>query len=273
MTAFYMTNQIYKKHRELFDFNTELRKVVDSVMDKEFHKITPKVAFTTFALGKAYKTHEAILLLCRQGYGEDAAVLTRSLFDLSVTLLYILNDKTNKRVLRYFHYDSIIRKKMYDYAKTVPTFTRLFEERRLNPKPGDTSVEEVEKQAGKAQKKYNYGRMGWSDKPIRQMAEEVGREGAYQTVYFLLSNISHSAARTMNDYVKAHARGFTVDIGRSENWVQEDLVASFDFFMAIVDRSNRMLRLGVTKQLNDLSKRYVGEVGRVNDKANSNGSK
>lgn len=262
-----MKDPIYQRHKELFDFNIELRKIADSVMDKEFHKITPKVAFTTFALGKAYKTHEAILLLCRQGYGEDAAILTRSLFDLMITLLYILNDKTNKRVLRYFHYDPIIRKKMYDYAKTVSTFAKLFKDRELNPKPGDTTLEEVEKQAVAAQKKYNYGRMGWSDKPIRQMAEEVGREGAYQTVYYLQSNISHSAARTMNDYVKAHDKGFTVDIGRSESWVQEDLVASFDFFLAIVERSNKLLRLGIAKQLNDLSKRYLGEVGQVNKRA------
>jgi len=260
--------------KELFDFNEELRKITDSsIMGKEFNKITPKVAFTTFALGKAYKTHGAILLLCKQGYGEDAAILTRSLFDLTITLPYILKDPTNKRVLRYFHYDSIIRKRMYDYVFTVSTFAKLFKERQLSPKPGDTSIEEVEKQAKLAQKKYNYGRMGWSDKPIRQMAEEVGREGVYQTVYYLQSNISHSAARSMNDYVKAHDRGFTVNIGQSESWLQEDLIATFDFFMAIVDRSNKLLRLGITKQLNNLSKRYFDEVGRIDNKAEIGGEK
>jgi len=261
-----MPNIIYQNHKDLFDFNEELRKIVDGVMDKEFQRITPKVALTTFALGKAYKTHGAMLLLCSQGYGEDAAILTRSLFDLSITLLYILKDPTNKRVLRYFHYDSIIRKRMYDYAKTVPTFANLFEERKLHPKPGDTTTEKVEKYAKLAQEKYNYGRMGWSDKPIRQMAEEIGRKGAYQTVYYLQSNISHSAVRTMNDYVKAHDKGYTVDIGRGENWVQEDLIASFDFFLAIVERSNKLLRLGLAKQLNNLSKRYFGEVGKINEK-------
>ncbi len=70
----------------------------------------------------------------------------------------------------------------------------------------------------------------------------------------------------MNDYVKAHDKGYTVDIGRSESWVQEDLIASFDFFLAIVSRCNKTLRLGIAKQLNDLSKRYLGEVGRVNKK-------
>ncbi len=259
-----MTNLIFQKHKELFGFNEELRKIVDSVLNKEFHKITPKVVLTSFALGKAYKTHGAILFLCAQGFGEDAAILTRSLFDLSITLLYIMKDPTNKRVLRYFHYDSIIRKKMFDYAKDVSTFAKLFEERKFHPKPGDTTIEEVEKYAKLAQEKHNYGRMGWSDKPIRQMAEEVGREGAYQTVYYLQSNISHSAVRTMNDYVKAHDKGYTVDIGRGESWVEEDLIASFDFLLAIVGRCNKTLRLGIAKQLYDLSKRYFGEVGRVN---------
>lgn len=262
-----MPNIIYQNHKDLFDFNEELRKIVDGIMDKEFHKITPKVALTTFMLGKAYKTHGAILFLCAQGYGEDAAILTRSLFDLSITLLYILKDPTNKRVLRYFRYDSIIRKRMFDYAKDVPIFAKLFEERKLHPKSGDTTIEEVEKYAKLAQKKYKYGDMGWSDKTIRQMAEEVGRGGAYRTVYYLQSNITHSAVRTMNDYVKAHDKGYTVDIRRGESWVQEDLVASFDFFMAVVSRSNKTLRLRIAKQLNDLSKRYLGEVGRVNREA------
>jgi len=259
-----MTNLIYQNHKRLFGYNEELRKIADSVLEKEFSKITPKVAFTTFALGKAYKTHGAILLLCAQGYGEDAAILTRSLFDLSITLLYILKDPTNKRVLRYFHYDSIIRKKMYDYAKTVPTFNKLFEERKIHPKHGDTTTEEVEKYANLAQEKHNYGRMGWSDKPIRQMAEEVGRGGAYQTVYYLQSNISHSAVRTMNDYVKARNGGYTVDIGQGESWVQEDLVASFDFFSTIISRCNKPLRLGIARQLNALTKRYLGEVEHHN---------
>ena len=262
-----MINLIYQNYKRLFDFNEELRKITESILGKEFNKITPKVAFTTFALGKAYKTHGAILLLCMQGYGEDAAILTRSLFDLSITLLYILNDPTNKRVLRYFHYDSIIRKKMYDYAKTVSIFAKLFEERKYRPKPGDTTIEEVEKYAKLAQEKYNYGRMGWSDKPIRQMAEEVGRGGVYQTVYYLQSNISHSAVRTMNDYVNAHDKGYTVDMGRGESWVQEDLVASFDLFLSIVSRCNKTLRLRIAKRLNALSKRYLGEVGQINQKA------
>jgi hypothetical protein len=259
-----MVSLIYQNHKSLFDFNKELRRIADSILGKEFSKITPKVAFTTFALGKAYKTHGAILLLCAQGYGEDAAILTRSLFDLSFTLLYILKDPTNKRVLRYFHYDSILRKKLYDYAKTVPTFIELFEERKIHPKYGDITIEEVEKYAKLVQEKYNYGRMGWSDKPIRQMAEEVGRGGAYRTVYYLQSNISHSAVRTMNDYVKAHDRGYTVDIGQGESWVQEDLVASFDFFSAIIGRCNKSLRLRIARQLNALLKRYLGEVGQIN---------
>ena len=258
-----MQDKIYQNNKEFFDFNKELRKVVYSAMEKESSKITPKVAFTTFALGKAYKTHGVILLLCKQGYGEDAAMLTRSLFDLAITLLYILKDPTNKRVLRYFQYDSIIRKRMYDHLINVPVFAKAFKERELSPKPGDTSIKEVKKQAELAQKKHNYGRMGWSDKTIRQMSEEVGRGEAYQTVYRLQSNIIHSAVRSMNDYIKAHDKGFTIDIGRSENWVKEDLIATFDFFMTIAERSNKLLGLGITKQLDDLYKRYLGGVGQV----------
>lgn len=259
----------YNVEKNLFDKNHELREIVGSILEKKFSKVTPKIAFSTFILGKAYKTHEAILILCINGYGEDAAMLTRSLFELMVLLLYVLKDKSNKRVLRYYSYDSIIRKEIYDYAiSTTPSLVNALEERINNPKPEDLSIEKVQEMAAIAQDRYKYDRRkGWSDKSIRQMANCVNKGGIYNTIYSLFSNISHTAVRVMNDYVKFKPGDsvYTVQVGPSDNWIKENLVASFDFLLGIISRFNILLRLGMASQLNAVAKRYIKEVDRINN--------
>lgn len=259
-----MSTKIKERHSPLFVLNGELKGIADLIMAKKYTITGPKEAFVSFALGKAHKTHRAILILCQLGYGEDAAILVRSLFDLAITLLYILKDPTDERVSRYFSYDWIIRKRMREYVMTKPSLIKAMEARLVFPKSNDGGVEEVKEQSKAAEDKYGYKNMGWSDKSIKRMAEEVGRIDAYNTVYFLQSNISHSAVRVINEYVKEERGGCIIEVGQSKNWVQEDLVTAFDFFSIIVNKCNEMMNLDFDKQLNDLVKKYVKEVGQIN---------
>ena len=64
----------------LLKFNNELRLLAEGFFDKPFQYSTLKEAFLAYAFGKAYKTHASVLILCDKGNGQDAAILTRSLF-------------------------------------------------------------------------------------------------------------------------------------------------------------------------------------------------
>ena len=262
----YRTKTVIRdRYTELFLFHNEIKSLVDSIFDREHRLKTAKDGFMSFALAKTYKSHGAIIRLCQTGYGEDAAQLVRSLFDLCITTLYIMADSTDKRIERYYDYDWIIRRRIYEYAKTRPYLVKELEKRSKKLKDTENSIEEIFKKAEEAQKKHNYN-IGWSDKSIKRMAEEVGRLESYQTVYSLQSNIAHSSVRVMNDYLKLSedGDGFVLDPTQTFNWVEESLVASFDFYLAIIDVFDKHFNLNLDEKLKDLANRYIEKVGKIN---------
>lgn len=257
---------LYDQHKTLFELNKELRDIIGEMINRDLPFKNSKHFLAGFALGKAYKTHGVVLGVCEDGYGEDAAVLVRTIFDLLINLLYITKDETEGRITRYLDHDWILRQKTYEYAKTKPELVKIMEERALNPLPTDTSPEEIEKRAKEAQEKHKYNNVSWSDKSIRAMSEEVGRLDAYLTVYRLQSQITHTATRVINDYVKIGKKGFTVEIGPSENWISESLVSVFDFLYSIAGEYDKMLELGFDKRLDAVAEKWVNQVDDLNKK-------
>ena len=260
-----------EKYKVLFSFNDDLRSLSESVFDEKFYYKTVKQAFLAYSFGKAYKTHASILILCDKGNGQDAAILTRSLFELAVTTLYILDDKSDYRVQRWFDFDWIIRDRMYRYAKSKKYLAEAIIKREEELQKGENTVEEIAQQAVKMQKKYKYDlRKGWSDKTIKQMAEEVGLLDVYKTFYSLQSNLHHSAVRTVNDYFKLEKDGIRADTGPSKSWVTESLVGAFHFFGIVVDKWIEGFNLELGDKLKKLTDRYVVEVGKLQINRRSN---
>jgi excisionase family DNA binding protein len=138
-----INKEIKSKFRKLIEFNQSLRKIVDVVLDKEPKVVGPKDMLGVFAIGRGCKQHEAILMLCKEGFGEDAAILARSLFDLLITYLYILKDKSDQRAYRYFDYDWVLREKMFSNIKGKEEIMRLIENRQGSSLPFDSTVVEV----------------------------------------------------------------------------------------------------------------------------------
>ena len=264
---FKVKNDIKSKYKALLSFNQELRNLADKMLDKEQKMVGPRDMFTAFAIGKGYKTHGAVLLLGKQGYGEDASILARSLFDLLINLLYIQDDQTDGRAYRYFQYDWILRKKMFTYALGKPEIMDKIQERTNNPRPDDTTIQEVEEQAKLSQEKNNYIERGWSDKSLHDMAQEVGRIDAYKTVYRLQCQLDHNATRSVNEYAKQSQSGIVFEVGQSGNWVEESLVIAFDFYYSILVAFNSHFKAGFDKEISDLENRYVTELSEINKKS------
>ena len=264
---FKVKSDIKSKYKALLSFNQELRNLADKILDKEQKMVGPRDMFTAFAIGKGYKTHGAVLLLGKQGYGEDASILARSLFDLLINLLYIQVDQTDGRAYRYFQYDWILRKKMFTYALGKPEIMDQIQERTNNPRPDDTTIQEVEEQAKLSQEKNNYTERGWSDKSLHDMAVEVGRIDAYKTVYRLQCQLDHNATRSVNEYAKRSQGGIVFEVGQSGNWVEESLVIAFDFYYSILAAFNSHFKAGFDKEISDLENRYVTELSEINKKS------
>ncbi len=248
----------------LIEFNEKLQKVIDPViLGEAFKSRDPQELFLVFSFGKAFKTHSAILILCKAGYGQDAAILTRSLFELLVTTLYILGDTTRRRAERWFDYDWIRRAKMYEYMKSEDRFIELLNEKKKSSKE-DHAIK-IKQKAQEMQEKYNYvSKLGWSDRSIFDMAKEVDLESLYPTVYKLQTDLHHSGVGSMNDYFSEEGEEIIADIGPSHSWVEETLVASFHFFHDLIEKLNESFSLSVHEEIREIQESFKEHMKQVN---------
>ena len=248
----------------LLDFNNKLKNIIEPKLQESIYDKNSKSFFIAFVFGKAYKTHDAILLLCKNGFGEDAFMLSRVLFELMVTSIYILNDESGKRFERYVEYDWVTRKKLYDYIFNNKYLLTKLNKKIDGIKHKKEDLEEINKEYQWVKNKYKYKNLGWSDKNIKEMAKEIGRIDAYNTVYSLQCTASHSSARNMNEYVKQESKEFIIDIGLSSNYIEESLVINFDFFISIVREADKIFKWNLKNQLDQITNDWGKTVGEIN---------
>lgn len=250
--------------KTLLSFNDRLHKIAETQFESEIHDNSNKAFFQAFVLGKGFKTYEAVSLLCRGGYGEDAFVLTRSLFELMVTNAYILNDNTEDTLMRYMNYDWVTRKEMYDYIVSIPEQLAQLNAEIASGKRINT-VPEVEAEYKKVMAKYGY-RNGWSDKSIKGMSEAVGRTDMYSTVYRMQCTVGHTDARSMNEYARLTDEGTILNIGPNWDLTRATLVVTFDCFFHILKEADAQFSWGLSETLEALANEYAEVVGGLVNK-------
>lgn len=158
----------------LLSLNKTLHDLVDTKLQLGIADGDNKTLFTAFAIGKAFKTYEAIDILCRSGYGEDAFMLARTLFELMVTTVYILQDSTEDRLARYASYDWVTRKQMYEYVVSNESLLAGLNKEIESGGSSDT-VAQVETEYKRVMGKYGYKNGTWSDKSKKEcLNQSVG---------------------------------------------------------------------------------------------------
>lgn len=118
-------------------------------------------------------------------------------------------------------------------------------------------IKEIESECKRVKDEYNYSNTSWSDKSIKDMAEEVGRIDNYYTVYKIQCQLSHSNARSVNEYAVEGESDLIFRIGPSDNLIDETLVASFDFMYHITLEVSKLFKWGIEDELTTLSDEYV----------------
>jgi len=226
---------------ELIKLNEDICKLVDDTFTRKLTLSTEAKQITAIGLAKAYKTLQAILLLCKAGYGQDAGILLRSLFNLTVNVLYINKDPVN-RAKRYIGYGNILRQKI---AKT-PTLSDIM------GKLDECTLNEIDREVERAKETYKYNRSGWSDKSIKDMAKEVGLESGYDTAYVLMSSIEHSDARSADHYVSIGPTGVTLDPSPSTRYIRENLLTAAPLMLIMVDQWKDVFNLGIEAKIKEL---------------------
>src|SRR3990167_2784685 len=79
-----------KKYKPFFDLNNKLFQLTDNMVNSgKIKRDSPLHDVIAFLFGKAYKTFQAVDILMQRGYGQDAAILARSLFEILVNMKYL----------------------------------------------------------------------------------------------------------------------------------------------------------------------------------------
>lgn len=261
-TRFAGKNLIIKKYYKIFEVHTDLRLLVENTMDKK-HAIDmrkPEEGAISFLLGKSYKTHGVILELCREGFGEDAGILTRALFETAVTVLYITREDVTKRATQYVEHEWVLRKLLYECN---------FDLIKRSGSISEETIQEVMTKAKEVIEKYkkeglDVGGFSWSGLSTKKMANEIGLESAYNSVYAQFSDIAHSRVSAASSFVKEDTGGLLIDTGPSERLLETVLVASFHFMFLVITAWDKTLKLGLKSKLDALLKRYEKLVKQIN---------
>lgn len=238
-----MKVNFYNKYRAWFIINFALHQIAKDCFS--FHPVAyeAKDYVVAFALAKAFKTHDAAIYLCKKGFGEDASILVRTLFELDVLVGYSLSDKTDKTATLFTEYESIDREKMYN-SNNTPEIRDLMKKR-------ENYKEVIEKVLADAKfAKQNPKRLGknnkpqvttWSGKSYEDMAKIAKLNDSYNIAYRLFSQLTHSSPRVAHYYleeVKDDGKIKTKEYPIDDN-IEECLVKAFDFLYDIVYSYNK----------------------------------
>jgi hypothetical protein len=194
------------------------------------------------AIVKAYKSHRALLILCREGYGEDATILLRALFELALDIEHVARGPLGERAQRSGEYIIVER---YEFLRVLQTDS-LFENHRRRVAAGEVpnwedTMREIQDVARWAQGRWglwnvdNAGRWTtpgkWHGRSIRQAARHIGRESHYNTIYYLTSVSARSSVRTDDCYVTVgESGGATMSTLAGPNMVSLAPTSGLEYF-------------------------------------------
>ncbi|MCK9439170.1 MAG: DUF5677 domain-containing protein [Patescibacteria group bacterium] len=235
-------SQIFGDNK-IYETIEKLQNIFVIVVNKHKEPKHKKDAFFLFAVAKSKKTLEAISLLCQKGFGEDAVILSRSVLELYFSLKYILSVGDDSLAERFFEYDWVVRKEMYDKNQL-----------NFNLNMDHKVIQEIIKQYNRVQRKYNFDpKKGWSDISTYKMAEKFGLKGVYNTWYKISCMLSHPNPRSTNEYFKeGNKKELTLSISPSNNLVNESLLSSVFVCLEILKEFNHYFLKNLDNELNKI---------------------
>lgn len=232
---------IYNKYRSWFTVNNQLRKIAKVCLSTYTPAHELKDHIVVFSLAKAYKSHDATIELCKKGFGEDAGIILRTLFELDVLVKFVLIDKSDKTAKLFAEYESLEREKMYN-SNNIPEIRDLMKLRKNYQEIIDQmkiDATNAKENPLRLDKNGKLKAATWSGKTYEEMAKIVNLNDSYNIAYRLFSQLTHSSPRIVSFYLKDSRDGIIEPKEYpSEDWISECLVKAFDFLFDIVYEYN-----------------------------------
>jgi hypothetical protein len=205
-----------------------------------------------FFAAKANKSVRAIDLLIENGLCEDAAVLSRTLYEIAINFDFIRLD-TERYVPLYTKHQTMSRHRLLEEAERAGW--PISEPAHLSG-----ARDELEAEFDGIKKDYK-NKQRWSGKTIREMAEATGWGNLYGTVYAMQSAHVHTSALSSSSFGTFNGREIEIDlITRKEDsyWIVATTASLFGLRIAELFADTLELAMeekvaAIMKELNSLS--------------------
>lgn len=180
---------------EIFDLAIQSKKAANLLL-RDFNsrniklgELAPSKRLMLFFMAKIIKTYSAILILCREGYGQDSYALLRGLLETLISIKYIFSDalSADEKAVRFVEYKWVILKR----------YSQEYEEGSL-----------IQNKFSEFKKKYNIisdkALITWSGKSVRDMAKHCGVNllDEYDFGFRIYSRFSHPSIIGDKEYLR-----------------------------------------------------------------------
>ena len=225
--------------RPLFEESRRLRRLLERAATSNRvpanSQPTARLLMAAVCLAKATKSHAAILSLCGTGYGEDASVLVRTVFETAVDIRYIAETSDGEEVARrWLEFDVVNRYEMAKVVRSDPYFASHLAAGEYTEQQWD----DLQAEARRAQREWGFwgeeddeGDLKrpkhWSGHNTRELADRVGWGSHYATFYKQASGFTHSGVQSSNHYARTAPDGaLHLSVQPSDNFVRQVLTTA-----------------------------------------------
>ncbi len=244
--------------KEIYELNNSLLKLAENLQD-EFSKknikrdtLTADLFLLCFFFTKASKTASAVVLLCQQGYTEDAYILVRTIFKILVKLFYVLKDDSIDRARGFILYEKFERKKI------VGVMAARNKEKGIKSEEMDELLLSVKNECNDVESKFQISKdkIKWPDKSLEELSREAGLVDLYNVIYRRISLYVHTSARSSESFVSKTDGCVTFYIGPNEKLLPDVLISSFDLFRRIVQEFDNRFNLGYKEKISEVEGKF-----------------
>jgi hypothetical protein len=240
---------LYHKYKEIFDINISVFHQLSNIFEEKVKGLELQSDFQkaiNFLYCRSYRLHWSILILCDNGFGQEAGILLRSLIEQVVNMAWIGKEDPDHRAKLFVDYSHIARKKLYDNWEKHRVFDNLTD-------PQKQFIEdkrEIERLYLEAKENYK-DESRWAPKHIKTRADEVGLGYDWDFYYWNLSFFVHSNSASQFEFIRKKGKDNSYIVGPSEFMIQNVLHLSCKYLLLAFDLWNKAFELGLDKQVQE----------------------
>ncbi len=256
-----------QKYPDIDEFNLKLEGLIKEIL-QDFNNRSVKLfdlpahkRIFLFIFTRALKSYSAILVLCRNGYGQDTAMLLRFLLENLITARYILRDPggADELTRRFVAYKWVI------FQRSLQE-----DERRIwkaSPGERDSFLEKkklIFQNVEEFKKNYKVqsdrALLTWSGATIRDMAKAIGADllDEYEHTFRLCSRFSHPSILGDQEYMMMDDQRLVFSARPSDIGIIINLRKMFQYVLDYLRLVENLFDFGKLERIEELAALHKG---------------